>query len=213
VVGGADWWNLGQGVTGTVYAMVRYQDRLVVGGSLTQAGGQAAQNIAMWTGPGVPGITMQPRDQLTDPSGEAEITLEVAGGYPGLVFQWRHGDSVVTDGPGGASPGGGTVSGATTSTIQISGVRLSDCGLYACTISNACGYVNSNAVELRIACAADWNGDLAVNSADIAAFLTSWLASIQSGATEGDFNSDGMVNSLDISTFLQSWLEAIAGAC
>ena len=40
---------------------------------------------------------------------------------------------------------------------------------------------------------ADFNGDNAVNSGDISAFLTSWLASVQDGTLDADFNGDNIV--------------------
>jgi hypothetical protein len=62
-------------------------------------------------------------------------------------------------------------------------------------------------------CRADWNGDGAVNSNDISAFLTSWLASISGGSLEADFDGSGAVNSNDISAFLTAWLGSIGGDC
>ncbi len=63
------------------------------------------------------------------------------------------------------------------------------------------------------ACPADWDDDGAVNSNDISAFLTSWLASIGAGDLAADFNNDGQVNSNDISAFLTAWLDAVGGGC
>ncbi len=62
-------------------------------------------------------------------------------------------------------------------------------------------------------CPADWNGDDAVNSNDISAFLTDWLASVSNGTLGADFNNDGVVNSNDISAFLTDWLDAVQGGC
>ncbi len=63
------------------------------------------------------------------------------------------------------------------------------------------------------ACPADWNGDDAVNSNDISAFLTAWLDSVQNGNLNADFNGDNQVNSNDISAFLTEWLDAVSNGC
>ncbi len=52
----------------------------------------------------------------------------------------------------------------------------------------------------------DWNLDGELNSNDISAFLTSWVASAGSPDMVGDYNLDGVVNSNDISDFLTAWL-------
>ena len=62
-------------------------------------------------------------------------------------------------------------------------------------------------------CPVDWNGDDVVNSSDISAFLTTWLASLSGGTLEADFNGDMTVNSTDISAFLTAWLAAVQGGC
>ena len=62
-------------------------------------------------------------------------------------------------------------------------------------------------------CPADWDGDDAVNSGDISAFLTSWIASVQAGDLVADFNGDGQTNSGDISSFLTAWIDAVSNGC
>ncbi len=62
-------------------------------------------------------------------------------------------------------------------------------------------------------CPADWDDDGAVNSNDISAFLTDWLASVQDGTLVADFDGSGGVNSNDISAFLSAWLDAVQGGC
>jgi hypothetical protein len=62
-------------------------------------------------------------------------------------------------------------------------------------------------------CRPDWNQDQVVNSSDISAFLTTWLASVQDGTLEADFNEDQTTNSSDISAFLTAWLAAVTDGC
>jgi hypothetical protein len=72
---------------------------------------------------------------------------------------------------------------------------------------------NSSVASVPDACISDYNGDNAVNSGDISAFLTAWLASVQMGNLDADFNADGAVNSGDISAFLTAWLDEVQNGC
>lgn len=60
-------------------------------------------------------------------------------------------------------------------------------------------------------CETDFDGNGTVNSADISAFLTAWLASQHGTSWAGDFNGDTAVNSADISAFLTAWLDEVGG--
>ncbi|MBK7404191.1 MAG: S8 family serine peptidase [Phycisphaerales bacterium] len=51
------------------------------------------------------------------------------------------------------------------------------------------------------ACRADWNGDGAVNTQDVIAFLNAWT----SGDPSADLNGDGNVNTQDVLAFLNLW--------
>ena len=50
-------------------------------------------------------------------------------------------------------------------------------------------------------CPGDFNGDGAVNTLDVLAFLNAWTA----GDGAADFNNDGSVNTLDVLAFLNVW--------
>jgi len=76
------------------------------------------------------------------------------------------------------------------------------------------GYANAVGTGIMVlSLAADADGDGAVNSNDISAYLAAWLASVQSGTTNADFNNDNLVNSNDISAFLSAWLETVQSGC
>lgn len=62
-------------------------------------------------------------------------------------------------------------------------------------------------------CPADFDGNSTVNSADISAFLTRWLADVTEGGGYADFDASGTTNSTDISAFLSDWLAAVLGGC
>jgi hypothetical protein len=56
-------------------------------------------------------------------------------------------------------------------------------------------------LTVRSGCEADFNGDGAVNTLDVLAFLNAWTA----GDGRADFNGDGSVNTLDVLAFLNGW--------
>ena len=56
-------------------------------------------------------------------------------------------------------------------------------------------------IDAGTGCAADFNGDGAVNTIDVLAFLNAWSA----GDSSADFNGDGSVNTLDVLAFLNAW--------
>lgn len=58
-------------------------------------------------------------------------------------------------------------------------------------------------------CQANWNRDGGVNSGDVSAFLSSWLAATSEGTLLADLNCDAQNNSADISEYLTSWLAAV----
>ncbi|MBK7403063.1 MAG: hypothetical protein IPJ41_00170 [Phycisphaerales bacterium] len=56
-------------------------------------------------------------------------------------------------------------------------------------------------VTLPSRCVADFNGDGAVNTLDVLAFLNAWVAD----DPRSDINGDGAVNTLDVIAFLNAW--------
>lgn len=62
-------------------------------------------------------------------------------------------------------------------------------------------------------CVADRDGNTVVNSADISAYLTDWLADLNTGTFFADFDGLGGTNSADISAFLSAWLAELTAGC
>jgi hypothetical protein len=58
-------------------------------------------------------------------------------------------------------------------------------------------------------CTGNFSRDNAVNSADISAYLTAWLAAVTNSTADADMNCDGATNSTDISTMLTTWLSHV----
>lgn len=78
------------------------------------------------------------------------------------------------------------------------------------------GWINLDDANVYVGvggCRSDWNADGSVNSADISAFLTSWLSSLNGGDLMADYSGDGSVNSADVSAFLSDWIGAVQGNC
>ncbi|MBX3358787.1 MAG: hypothetical protein KF745_10185 [Phycisphaeraceae bacterium] len=63
-------------------------------------------------------------------------------------------------------------------------------------------------------CAADWDGNLSAEPADIAAFIQDWLFEVSEGAgLSTDINYSGTVDVVDIAVFIQRWLAAVSQGC
>jgi len=84
-----------------------------------------------------------------------------------------------------------------------------DCGIYDCVISNGCGQVVSDPVEIQIVgCrTADWNQDGIINTADLDGFLNAFQSGKQSGwpfyEIWADFNHDGFLDFEDFDEFVR----------
>lgn len=61
--------------------------------------------------------------------------------------------------------------------------------------------ISGSIVPLPAGCDADFNGDGAVNTLDVLAFLNAW----STGDPAADFNGDGAINTLDVLAFLNAW--------
>lgn len=93
--------------------------------------------------------------------------------------------------------------------LNLLGPDGDDCGIYDCVISNGCGQVVSDAVEIRIVgCGtADWNHDGIINAADLEGFLSAFQSGKQSGwpfyEIWADFNRDGFLDFEDFDEFVR----------
>lgn len=97
------------------------------------------------------------------------------------------------------SGGGGGVSAAGAITLNCT-ITQHDAGLAAAGELNlASGFWP--VIAAADPCPADFNGDHAVNTLDVLAFLNAWAAR----DPRADFNHDGAVNTLDVLAFLNAW--------
>ena len=161
-----------------------------------------------------PAIIPQPVNRTAVVGGSATFSSGSLGTASGRTFRWQRRNANGTW--SNLSDIAGRISGATTGSLTISNIVSGDAGSYRLVVTNGCGTATSNAATLTVntpACAGDWNEDGTANSADISAFLTSWIASVNNGTLVADFNGDLVVNSGDISAFLSAWIAAVSGGC
>lgn len=62
-------------------------------------------------------------------------------------------------------------------------------------------------------CLADADGDGQIAPADVAVFVSAWLASLQGGTLAGDFDGNGLVNPADMAAFVNAWFTALTSGC
>jgi PKD repeat protein len=81
-----------------------------------------------------PGITTQPSAASACTGGNASFTIAATG--TGLSYQWKK--------------GGVNVAGATGQTYSLTNLTAAEAGAYTVTVSNACGSITSNSVNLTV---------------------------------------------------------------
>jgi hypothetical protein len=87
-------------------------------------------------------ITTQPASHTLVPGNSALLTV-VAEGFAPLNYQWiKNGTNYLSD--------GGNVSGAATATLTVTNVQTTDAGNYQVAVSNAVGWVVSEAAVLNV---------------------------------------------------------------
>ncbi|MBC7834928.1 MAG: hypothetical protein H7Y88_07485 [Phycisphaerales bacterium] len=68
-----------------------------------------------------------------------------------------------------------------------------------------------NGIPDACECAADWDRNGTVGSADITSFLASWFNDLTTAQTKADFNCSGSTGSADITAFLSRWFQNLVG--
>jgi len=139
-----------------------------------------------------PAITDQP-DAATVTEGDPVTFSVTASGTPPLSYEWYHdGNPVGSDQP----------------TYEIAAAAPEDAGWYWVVISNACGSVESDHVELIVEPAyipGDLNGDGCVGHADLGILLADWECT--GGDCPGDCDGDGDTDHSDLGILLAHWGE------
>lgn len=65
----------------------------------------------------------------------------------------------------------------------------------------------------RAATGADYDGSGFLTPADVAAFVTAWLGSVQAGTLAADFDGNGAVEPADVAAFITAWSGAVSLGC
>ncbi|MBX3359019.1 MAG: hypothetical protein KF745_11405 [Phycisphaeraceae bacterium] len=62
-------------------------------------------------------------------------------------------------------------------------------------------------------CLADWDGNGAIEPADIAGFINDWLADLNFGTTMADIDGADGIGPTDVAVFITTWLNAVTNGC
>jgi hypothetical protein len=120
-------------------------------------------------------IDRQPVDQPLTPGQTAVLRVHAAGAGT-LSYQWRKGNTPLTN---GVQPSGSIISGANTHTLTIENPSGADAGSYHVVVSNTCGAVVSQTVQLGSACYANCDGSTTppvLNVDDFTCFVNQYAA-------------------------------------
>lgn len=140
-----------------------------------------------------PTITLQPQSAHACLGGTLSfIVTASAPGGGALSYQWRK-DGIA-------------ILGETLATLELGSLSPADSAAYDCLVTSACGTVASAAATVSV-CAGDANGDLMVNTADLAVLLAGFGQTV-AACSSGDLNSDGVVNAADLAVMLSSFGQA-----
>ena len=144
---------------------------------------------------GLPMVKQQPAD-VAARSREQIVLTAVAVSPAGVgapTYYWRRNGVTVMD--------GGPWLGAQTGTLFIDPASMGAAGEYDAVCMNPCGFVGSSAAKVTITCPADFDGNGALEPADIFGFVDAWFA----GDLSADANGDGVEAVGDVLTYLDHW--------
>ncbi len=109
-----------------------------------------------------------------------------ATGVPAPGYQWKL--------------NGAAIEGATGAAYSVTGVNESDEGSYTCEVTNTCGVVTTEAVQV-VVCAGDFDCNGSPDGDDIIAYFARW----NSGDMVADVNGNGSVDGDDLVAFFAGW--------
>jgi pimeloyl-ACP methyl ester carboxylesterase len=135
------------------------------------------------------------------PRGDVSFRVEVRGSGP-LVYRWRK-DGVPIDSSIFGNPT------AATDTLTLVAPRRNAEGVYDCVVTNACGDLESTAVDLSL-CVADLNCDGVVDDLDFQVFASAYNILLCGDPAMppkclADLNGDGFVDDADFPIFARAY--------
>jgi hypothetical protein len=170
-------------------------NQLHVAGSITLSDGKRSSYFNTFSRNLPPTLLSSPSDlQLP---GRAMAIFEARADGPALTYQWFRDGQPLVD---GLSPSGARVYGSREARLRIEVLHQNDAGIYTCSITNACGQLQSAPASLRV-CSADLNTDNTVSFEDFLLFFNLFDQS-QSNA---DLNGDTQVDLFDFLLFFNSF--------
>jgi len=147
-------------------------------------------------------ISQHPSNLAVDAGDAAEFSV-LASGSGTLAYQWKRGQTVLTN--------AGAVSGATSPTLRIDPASTTDAGTYTCTVTNACSVRVSTGGVLTVndgpACDPDYNQDGNVDQDDVRYLVGVVAGGENPTGRDPDFNQDGNADQDDVSALIN----AVAG--
>lgn len=140
-------------------------------------------------------IVTGPSSATVQPGTTATMTATGAGSTP-RTFRWYRNGVELQD--------GGRIAGSTTGTLTIASATAADSGAYTCRSANSCGSQLSAPATLTVGtpCPADFDGNGAVDGADLGSMLGAWGAC---AACTADLDHDGAVTGDDLGLLLSAW--------
>jgi hypothetical protein len=192
---GQTWQPFGSLVNSWISDICADGNQLHVAGSITLADGKRSSYFNTFSRNLPPTLLSSPSDlQLP---GRAMAIFEARADGPALTYQWFRDGQPLVD---GLSPSGARVYGSREARLRIEVLHQNDAGIYTCSITNACGQLQSAPASLRV-CSADLNTDNTVSFEDFLLFFNLFDQS-QSNA---DLNGDTQVDLFDFLLFFNSF--------
>lgn len=147
---------------------------------------------------GKPVLVVQPRASANCGNGSATLNVVAGVTAPAATYRWRRNGVPMHDGPTGT---GSVISGSGTATMVISSANLPDEASYDCVVTNTCGSVTGDAVNLRL-CLADFNCDGFVDGFDYDDYVGCFEGAACPPGKTADFNGDGFADGFDYDDFV-----------
>jgi len=139
-----------------------------------------------------PSIIQHPASVTTRSGRSIQVSAQASSTDP-TVYRWQKDGVNLADGP--------LFSGSATPALTIVAQSPAQSGEYRLVVSDSCSVVATNPASITVLCAADVNGDLAVDSDDTISFFAIWNAADPAA----DLNDDTRIDGDDIVAFFEAF--------
>jgi hypothetical protein len=169
VSGGGGVWEIPPGNAAWQFRGTNFGGELVYDAARSRTVTHGSRLTREWdglqNGPAI--LAISPAPPVVLPGGS--VTMSVTASGPGLSYQWRRGQQILSNG----SP----FSGVQTSTFTIGPAAMNLVDRYSCVVSNACGSVTSWDIQLSVYCWVNCDGSSGnpfLNANDFQCFLNQY---------------------------------------